>query len=192
MPLLYRPTGLPNVASGSYFFPASQNGSTTSATLGVGTLRLTSWYVSKTISLAGLSVDVTAAGEAGSLFRIGVYADTGTALPGALVLDAGTVAVSAIAKVEATMSLTLAPGVYWIGGAVQNVVTTQPTLTICQSTGYCPPVPVAPHAPSSFTLAGINGAAIGVNATGVTGALPGTFTSSGPTTSVPRLIARVA
>lgn len=182
----------PNIASGSYFYTSSQNNnSTTSNTLGVGTLRVTPWYVPRGVSIARLGVEFTGAGEAGSLFRIGVYADNGSALPGALLLDAGTVSAASVAKVETTVSLTLAAGFYWIGGAVQNVVTTQPTV-ICTAPSYTPPMVIAPHAPTGFTLSSLNGTVLGVNAASVTGSLPSSFTSTGSTASVPRIIARVA
>jgi hypothetical protein len=60
-----------------------------------------------------ISVHVTTAGAAGTLARLGVYADA-DGVPGALILDAGTVAVDAAAGVEININQTLTPGWYWL------------------------------------------------------------------------------
>jgi hypothetical protein len=58
----------------------------------------------------------------GSTYRMGIYEDDGAGLPGALILDAGTVATSASANtfLEVTISQQLTPGLYWLAGVSQG------------------------------------------------------------------------
>lgn len=61
---------------------------------------------------------------AGTSARLGVYALDGTALASsALLVDAGTVSTSATALVDATISLTLMPGVYIVAAVFDNTPT---------------------------------------------------------------------
>lgn len=73
-------------------------------------------YVSGTQTFDRMSIEVTTAAGAGSECRLGVYEATigsnGRLIPGALKLDAGKVATDATAIVEATVTLTLTQG-YW-------------------------------------------------------------------------------
>jgi hypothetical protein len=71
-------------------------------------------------------IAISVTGTAGTIARLGVYADS-AGRPGALVLDAGTVATGSTGYKSITISLTLAPGVYWLAvssdGAISvNVV----------------------------------------------------------------------
>jgi hypothetical protein len=95
---------------------------------GIGLLRLTPLPVSSSKILDGLAIEVTAAGEAGATVRLGVYGDNGGGYPGALVADLGTVAADSVGVKALAASISLAAGLYWIGGVIQNVTTTQPTL----------------------------------------------------------------
>lgn len=130
-----------NYKSANYYFCNSATSVSTSATLGNGTGRVTAWVVHGNLTIVRLFADFSVAGEANSVFRIGIWADDGTAQPGALVLDAGsistgsgnagTVATGGTPGVyEITVSQALAPGVYWVGGAVQGAPSTQPTIRI--------------------------------------------------------------
>jgi hypothetical protein len=60
-------------------------------------------------------------GGSGSVVRLGIYADNGACYPGALVVDAGTVASSsgAPANLEISISETLSEGLYWLAIAPQ-------------------------------------------------------------------------
>lgn len=181
----------PNPPSGFYFYTCSQVSTAVSAAnaLGVGTLRLAPWLVTRAISISRLVGEVTTVGDVGSKFRIGLYADTGSAQPGGLLLDAGQIAGDSATVQELTVAITLQPGLYWVGGAVQAVTTTQPIMRVINS-NWEPPV----HVPtsSSTTLVSLNGSAFGSNMTGVIGALPSTFASTGVTANIPRIGARVA
>jgi hypothetical protein len=145
--------------------------------------------VERAIAVDRLGAEVTSAGDAGSLLRIGVYADTGNSYPGALILDAGTIAGDSATVQDITgLTLTLAPGIYWIGGAVQLVTVTQPTVRILGSVYTCP-------VPLGSTSISAGQAVHGFSQSSVTGALPSTFTSSVTTLGAgvcPRIHARVA
>jgi hypothetical protein len=171
---------------GSYMFPASQHSTSTSAALGNGTLRLLPWIVSQRIVIDRVGADVGTVGEAGSKFRLGIYADTGFILPGALLLDAGQIAGdSATVQDAPAVSLALPPGLYWIGGAVQSAPTTQPTMRTVNQ--WAPPVPI-----SSSVIPTAGQILLGYSMTGVTGALPASFTGSTATTFAARPHVRTA
>lgn len=54
--------------------------------------------------------------EAGKSARLGIYAhDNDNVVPGALLLDAGTVSLGTTGKQELVISQTLSPGWYWLG-----------------------------------------------------------------------------
>lgn len=182
-----RPRGYGVLASGNYYFPWSSMSVGTSAALGNGTLRVAPWWVPNACTLSRIGAEVTVVGDAGSTVRLGIYADSGQGVPGARVLDAGTIAGDSATVQEITISQALTPGLYWIGAAVQGVTTTQPTVR----TGLNTPqqnVYAGPTIPAA-------GAAIGSAVmTGVTGALPANFAAvpSAPSAGIPRLFVKVA
>jgi hypothetical protein len=127
--------------SGQYYYACSQQALTgTNASHGNSTARVTPWIVTDTLSVTRMFFEFTVAGEANSVFRIGVWNhDATTGGPGTLAFDAGTistgtgnagsVATGGTAGIyEITVSETLSPGAYWVGGAVQSAATTQPTI----------------------------------------------------------------
>jgi hypothetical protein len=178
---------LPNLAAGRYFQTTSPATTGTSATAGVGTLRLSPWVVTQALSIDRIGAEVTVVGDAGSKVRLGIYADNGNLYPGTLVLDAGQIAGDSATVQELTVSQVLAAGVYWIGGAVQSVTTTQPTLRV--NATWTPPVPTA----GSTTTPASNAAFTGYSQSSVTGALPSTFsTSLSATGTVVRVFVRTA
>lgn len=172
MPIYRSLATLPVPAAGQYLFPVSPFASGTSAALNNGNLKLAPWLLPRTLKLDRMGSDVATIGDAGSLFRIGLYADNGNAYPGALILDAGTILGDSATVQDITVALTLAPGLYWIGGAVQAVTVTQPTMRTASN--WTPPVPMGTG--TSLPTAGQNAA--GYNQTAVTGALPANFTAT--------------
>jgi hypothetical protein len=188
MPLYTPSVTAPVPAAGQYAFPISGNSTGTSPSLGVGTLRVLPWVVTRTFSIDRIGGEVTAIGDVGSLLRLGVYADNGNAYPGALVLDAGTIAGDSATAQQVTCALTLAPGLYWIGGAVQAVTTTQPTVRIVGA--FAPTSPLI----SGTSIPGANAVVQCYAQTSVTGALPATFstTIAVSITPAPRLFVRAA
>lgn len=168
--------------SGSY--GSLGTGGTTSNVLVNGTLRVAPIYLARTVSLTKIGLQVTVIGDAGSTIRLGIYGDTGEFYPGALVLDAGTIAGDSATVQEITIAQTLPKGVYWIGGAVQGVTVTQPTVRIVSG---------ALSSAIDSTASGVTNAGnTAQSMTGVTGALPATFSST-PTASnlVPRMIWKI-
>lgn len=176
---------LPMPATGQYFYINSPHATGTAQT-GTGTCRVSPWIVGKALTIVRIGAEVSTVGEAGSKFRIVIYNDNGNGLPGTLLLDAGQIAGDSASVQELTISQALTPGVYWVGGATQTVVTTQPTMRIAGT--WTPPttIPLGASIPSS------NSQAYGVAMTGMTGAAPASFTSAGGSSVVPRIFAKVA
>jgi hypothetical protein len=177
----------PIPVAGSYIFPISPGVVGSSNTLGNSTLRVAPWLVTRQCVIDRIGIGVSVVGEAGSKFRLGIYADNGAAYPGALLLDAGQVAGDAVDVPELTVSLTLSAGLYWIGGAVQAAATTQPTIRT--ASGWHMPISISTgtSVPSSTLAIG------GFTQASVTGALPSTFSTSLQTAgSVPRPFVRLA
>lgn len=91
-------------------------GITASALAGLATsannLDMLPFYVPVAQAFDRIAVSVTtlAAGNA----RLGIYADTGAVYPGELVLDAGVVTTGTAGTRALTISLVLAPGLYWL------------------------------------------------------------------------------
>ena len=182
----------PNVGlmPGWYYQTMPTSGLSTLNTLGNGNLRVTPFAVPRKVRLSRIGAEVTAEGDVGSEIRLGIYADNGFGYPGALVVDAGVLAGDVAGVSELMISTVLKPGLYWVGGAVQGVTSTQPTVRtplttgssyIALSNGSMP----APGYPSAMV--------IGYNAFGVTGALPTQFQAAPyPTGAAVRVFVKVA
>lgn len=177
--------------TGRYYQTNPAMSVTTSNTLGNGTLRVTPFVVPRRVSLTKIGLEVTSGGDAASTLRIGIYADDGAGYPGALVLDAGTVAGDAIAVAEITIALALEPGLYWTGAVVQGVTVTQPTVRSVGATNalHAPFIPLTTgttpiaNAPTNIGYAGVS----------ITGALPSPFPTTMNVTAVAaRLFVKVA
>lgn len=165
-----------SVMAGRYFRPISGTSNSTSVTLANGTLRLAPWWLPRGLTIDRIGAEVTVIGDVGSKLRLGIYRDNGFAYPGALLLDAGQIAGDSATVQDLTVSQALLPGLYWIGGVVQSVVTTQPTVRV---TNAWPPAVVMPGV-NTLPTAGYN--IHGYSQTGVTAALPGNFSTSLATT----------
>lgn len=149
--------------SGQYYFPQSQHTSSTSSTLTNGTVRVAPWVVVSDVTITRLFVEFTVAGDANSVFRVGIWNHSpSTGKPSTLVLDAGTistgtgnagdVATGGVAGVyELTVSQALTAGAYFIGGVVQGVSSTQPTMRTMNLLSH----PLSPLG-SSLPASGIN------------------------------------
>lgn len=141
-------------------------------------------FISGSGTLIRIGLEVTIAGTAGTVIRLGIRGDNGTGQPGDLLLDAGAVAGDAVASVELTISTAVTPGLYWFTATAQSTGGTLPTVRAM--TGDLPPVGVGALATalSSTPLAGyLTGATI-------TGALPTTYTVSNRAGVVPRIVAK--
>lgn len=156
------------------FFPQSA-ATSTSATLGNGTLRVSPIVVPNDVVISHLGIDVAIAGEAGSTFRVGIYEDSTSfaGYPGALLIEAAAVVDGTSATVQEVACAISLDGnrLYWIGGAVQNAPTTQPSIRTISAAG-APGGLVAGSAPAA------NASMLGYQHTSVSGALPATFQST--------------
>lgn len=83
-----------------------------------GHLVATPFVVTAPITLAAIGIEVTTA-VAATTVRLGIYADN-NGMPGAVILDAGTVSAAATGWQETATSQTLAPGVYWLAAVGQG------------------------------------------------------------------------
>lgn len=158
----------------------------TAATFGNGILRATPYFIPSTITLDRLGAEVTIIGDVGSKLRLGIYSDDGTFRPGALLLDAGTIAGDSATSQTVTISQQLTRGWYWFVAVVQVVTVTQPTLR--STTQPYAPIPI------DYTAAPASGAAaVCFTASAVTGSLPDPFPAiTGVNSSIPMLYCRVA
>lgn len=73
------------------------------------------FHVSKGIANNFIGIEVTGAGTAGSVIRLGVYADDGTGKPGVPLIDAGTVTGDSNAVKTIPITLNLPNGKYYFG-----------------------------------------------------------------------------
>lgn len=181
---------IPPIKTGRYLYHAQTASLSTSNTLGVGTLRLAPWLITHTLTIDRIGAEVQSAGEAGSKYRLGIYSDDGSGYPGELLLDAGQINGDSATVQDITLGspLTLPPGLYWVGGVVQSVVTTQPTMRTV-GTAWTSPVPLV----TTTTTPAANNACLGYSQSSVTEALPSTFTTSLSTLSkIPRIHVRNA
>jgi hypothetical protein len=172
------PSAIPGSASrlvsGRYYCVGTATQSATSATHGVGTFRAWPWVVPHDVTLSRIGAEITSAGDVGSTVRLGIYADDGSGYPGALVLDAGTIAGDSATVQEIVVSQFLPAGLYFLGAVVQGVTTTQPTIRTNNGTMNSPLLNAAigTSAPSA-------GYSVGSYALfSVAGALPVTFTGA--------------
>ena len=177
-PALHRHMGGIHRRSGMYYLTTPHTATSTNGAMGNGTGRFSPWTVRRTMQFVRIGAEVTAAGEAGSVVRLGIYADDGTGYPGALVLDAGTIAGDSATVQEITIAQVLTPGLYWIGGVVQNAPATRPSLRCISMdlTGLVPLTvgtkPIVNHP-----------AGVGFVGFGMTGALPAVWPTVTPNIS---------
>ena len=178
--------------AGQYYFCNSPGNAVTSNLLGNGTLRVSPMIVTRNQTPSTFFAEFTAAGDAASLLRIVIYADDGSGRPGTLVADvgsistgtgnAGTVATAGTpGTYEVANTALLTPGIYWVGGIVQGVTTTQPTIRIIAASAVQSSIPIGTTLPAAGATIG------GYTMTGQTGVPAGTFTISAQSASVPRL-----
>ena len=169
--------------TGDDLFYAPQGDAFTSS-LSANQLALAALDITTAASILSLTAEVSAAGTAGAVVRLAVYADNGTrGWPGALVLDAGTIDGTSATVQTITLGspLALAPGRYWVGAVGQGGPTTQPTMR-CLRYGVSQPA----------TAVGAGTIAWAVAQSGVTGALPANYTTTkGHTFTAPRVWMRV-
>jgi hypothetical protein len=193
VPIRATPGGLfvpPPLPPNRTVYPVSGNTASNSNTLGNNSLRLAPFVLPYPTPITALGAEVVGAGEAGSALRMGVYADSGAGLPGALIVQA-VIPTDVVAVVDVGASVTLPAGLLWIGGAVQNAPTTQPNV---RSAGALTSPILLPFGALGATP-GAGTAIIGYTIGAVSGALPAVAsaaTYSGGAGTVPRVYFRTA
>ncbi|MFM0503985.1 glycosyl hydrolase family 28-related protein [Paraburkholderia caffeinilytica] len=152
--------------SGRFYVSGGQGSPSTSGSLGNGNFRVSPFFVHQASTFTAIGANVTVAGSSGAVIRLGIYADL-NGYPNNLIIDAGTIDGTSATAQQITFGspVTLAPGLYWIGGAIQGAPTTQPTVTVngngLQTVG-------------ATSLSAAMSATAGFSQT-ATGALPATF-----------------
>ena len=164
-----------------WFPQTSGDNLSTAATLGNGTLRLVPAYVPEAVTISHIGAEVTSAGDAGSTLVAAVYDNIpGSFYPRSLVAQAAILGDSGtVQEIDITDAL-IVPGWYWVGGVVQGVTVTQPTVRTVGTALVSGLISTsAPTAGQVFR---------GYSQGSVTGALPATFTTTlGVTTTAPRI-----
>lgn len=154
----------------------------TSNAQGNNVMRASPFYLPRTQTFVKIGTEITSAGSAGALIRLGIYADNGNLLPGALVLDAGTIDGTVLATAtpgEITISENLECGLYWLAAVLQGAPSTAPTVRT--NTGAAS-IPVG----GSTLIEAAASAGYSSNSA-VSGALPGTFGTTTAVSSVTRV-----
>lgn len=129
-----------------------------------------------------------ATGAAGETERLGIYSDNGKAYPGALLIDAGTVATDVAGAVKAaTIAQAVTDGIYWLVSVAQGGAASTAGILFYGSDQEA----VSPLMP---TQASLYQRYIAYRQTGISGALPANFTATpDPVTAavaVPQLAVR--
>lgn len=166
-------------ASGRYYgFHTSSL--STGANLTNGQTRAAPYFFPEAVRLDRIGVEVTSAGESGSLVRLGIWApNPSTGMPDALILDAGTVAGDGSTGFkEITISQIVGPGVVWFSDTSQLAPTTRPTLRtvgaitfpqiVTNGNGFQGSSALVAYASSNIVTSGALGASYSPQAVGAT------------------------
>lgn len=160
---------LDSYASGRYYTsPATPLGVAT-FTFANANLHYCPVWVPHAVTAVKLAINVTIGGGAGSVHRLGLYASTATGQPGALILDAGTVATTGTGNITITISQAVAAGLYWVAVVQQGAPSPTASLSYYQATTFNVPPPGF-TADSTFFQIGY------VDTGSITGALPANAT----------------
>jgi hypothetical protein len=158
--------------------PTSSEGS--AGVVALGTLAAVPVIVPEALTVDRIAINVSSAAAAGNTARLGIYANGADDRPGALILDAGTVAIDATGVKEITISQALSAGVHWL------VLHPQ---TGFQPRGWNGLIRGFPFGASSLVAAEFTA----VSSSQAYGALPNPFPSSPSAyTTVPRIALRRA
>lgn len=87
------------------------------------------FWVGVTTTFDRIGAVVTVAGAASTVVRLGIYGDAGNGEPGALILEAGTIAGDSATAQEITISQQLSPGWYHLAAVAQGGTPTMRTVT---------------------------------------------------------------
>jgi hypothetical protein len=169
-------TGYRVVKSGGYYGPGPHTTGTLVTT--AGNMTAIPMWLPTSMTAVSIECQVSTAGAAGSLVRLGIYSPGTGDNPATLVLDAGTVAADTTGVKAITISQPLSGGLCWLAAVAQGGT---PTM-ISVGSGSMPPV-----VPASF-----GGGTNCYYVSGATGALPSTFGSVTPFTGGIKVMVKAA
>lgn len=178
-------------ASGVWY-PMSGGGVNNSTGQGNGTLKAFPFEFRQHCVIDALAAAWTTAGQAESTLRLGVYADTGTGLPGALLLDAGAKSTAGDTVIQDWTGLSLAVRAntrVWFAAVIQGAPTTQPNVYQITTS---PPTVLALTVDATLPAVGLGPRVSLVHADTVAGALPATFNPTGNSGSITRILFKLA
>jgi hypothetical protein len=137
-------------------------------------------------TLTAVGLEVTTAGSAGSVLRLGLYRITpGASGTTALLVDAGTIDATSTGWKELAVSVKVNAGDKILAvAASQGGATTQPIVR--GVTGY------VPYFAATIPTTASGNLLVGISNTGVTGALPPSQSLGSTTTTIPRLLVKAA
>lgn len=124
--------------SGYWYSSAVTNFVASTAALSRDIIRLTPFIVSENESFDRISMEISSAGTAGSLVRLGIYNSSG-GYPTTNLLNAGTILGDSQTNQTITISQALTPGVYWLA-YTHNSVANISFRTIQATTGAIPSI----------------------------------------------------
>jgi hypothetical protein len=145
------------------------------------------FYISAPTTIKALQVEVTVGGSAGAVVRLGIRNVPSGGLPGSLIVDAGTQATTTTGMKTWTLGSpqALATGWYFYTVTFQGAPTTGATLTAITGPAWNPRFPIITNAPAA---AGNYG---GYGQSGITSALPATYSVTSWITNPVRVFAQV-
>lgn len=166
------------------YYYAGAAGAVSTGQLAEGSLRGSRLLVGRTCTLDTIAVEVTTAGSAGALVRVGLYLYDPASNSGTLLVDGGTVDATTTGVKTVTISQAVTKGqILVLASAVQGGASTRPIVRV--NGGYDPTIGDA----SAATVVGNSAAGFNM-AAGVSGALPAS--PSGFGMSVSNGVARLA
>jgi hypothetical protein len=169
--------------TGWYYAPPC---GTTPLTYSQGVMRASPFYLPEATVIDRIGVNVQTSGESGAKLRLGLYADSGLGVPGALIVDGGQVAADSTGYKEVTIAETAGPGVIWLTVVPQSCATTPPAVWGNTYDG------LSPIGSTSAGLISANGLSSFECTSFVTAALPASFGNVNGGSGGPRAIIRVA
>lgn len=138
-------------------------------------------------SLDRIAMEVTVAGTAGTVIRLGVRQSTAAGRPGTLMLDAGTVDAAVVGTPELTIALSIpSPGWYWLTATAQSTGATLPTVRVTQNDRSNVVVSLLAQALGASLVSSY------ITAATTSGALPATYTINNRSGVPPLIVVRAA
>lgn len=112
---------IPMTSGHGYYYTPQGPTAATALTRANGDMSLMPIWIRKGVTVSALGVEVSVGGSAGSVYRLGIYLDSGGGFPGSLLVDAGTVATTSggTKQVAIAQPITSA-GLYWLASSPQG------------------------------------------------------------------------